>query len=104
MTQQYTTDYDQSLELLNAGLDRETADYYFKDTQSGRKALEWRGEDIVFPLTAQEVPSWSLAKLWELLNKTGIYYYEYSTGDDLEHVMQSLIYAIERAARKGKIK
>jgi hypothetical protein len=98
MTEQYTTDYFESLELIEAGLDRETADFYFP---AGCK------ESVVpidgTPLTT-EVRSWSIMRLWDLLHKAGIYFYQYDTGDTPEHIMGSLVYAVERAVRKGGIK
>ena len=118
MTPNYTTDYMQSLELLQAGLDRETADYVHEqnyeivkteDGMGGAMAFERDGfhvrprmDDDLF--SASIIPAWSMPRLWELLHKAGIYFYEYSTNDAVEHVMESLVYAVERSARKGFLK
>lgn len=87
------TSYWQSLELLQVELDRETADFYYVDTPSGRKSLRWRGEEAVFCLTASEIPAWSLSALWNIihgLDKT----YEYPTALTAAEVMESIIATI----------
>lgn len=94
------TSYWQSLELLQVKLDRETADFYYVDTPSGRKALRWREEEIVFPLTASEIPSWSLSALWDIvhdLDKT----YEFDTNLSARELLDTLVETIRSRLGNG---
>lgn len=59
------TDYFQSLELMQAGVPRESADYYFsKDCQYNSKH---KRQEPAFPY----VPCWSIGALWEFIFSYG---------------------------------
>jgi len=81
------TTKEQSERLVIAGIDEATAD--FADLHHGDVRL---------------YPAWSMAKLWKILHDSGVWFYEYSTNDPVEKVMESLVCAVERASKQGKIK
>lgn len=89
MTTKYTTDYWQSLELLQAGLRRDTADYMF--------LFEDPNSDVVpcdIPTLRAFIPSWSFCKLWEIIKAHGLSY-EFSTDMEPNEVIRILIEAVK---------
>ena len=78
------TTMEQSARLLAAGLDATTADAF-----SGKDGL---------------YIAWSMGRLWQILHENGIFFYEYATNDPVDKVMESLVFAVERAAKSGSIK
>ena len=111
------TTIEQSTRLLKAGLSPDTADMWAINVHplkfEGCKTvndgdpftkLSLYNEDPLALVDYKEVPLWSMAALWTLLNESGIYYYEYNTGDTVESVMESLVYAVERGVKCGIIK
>ena len=81
------TTKEQSERLIVAGLDPGTAD--LQNFHAGEFAF---------------FPAWSMGRLWQILHDSGVWFYEYSTNDDVEKVLESLVSAVERAAKQGKIK
>ena len=93
------TTQKQSERLLAAGLDERTA-----DTGWHMEFREFR--EFPAPVRSYQVesfPVWSMGRLWDLLNKSNIYFYEYHTGIPLDEVMESLVSAVERAVKSGSI-
>lgn len=90
------TDYFQSLELVEAGVPRDTADYYFhKDCMynSSEKRFE-----PPFPYT----PCWSVAALWEYIfsnSGDGDIVYEFSTELSSSELVDALVDAACRVAK-----
>ena len=90
------TTQEQSERLLAAGLDKMTADMGWH--------LGFREcPDPVRSFKVENFPAWSMGRLWDLLNKSNIYFYEYHTGIPLDEVMESLVNAVERAVKSGSI-
>ena len=85
----YVTPFMQSLELLQAGLDRKTADYQY-DEVDGLQVLCEKAEE------SPAVPAWSFGRLWDILHDSGKMFYEYPTTLSAEKVMESLIEAVKR--------
>ena len=85
----YVTTLMQSLELLQAGLDRHTADYQYDDVDGTHVLCEKAEESPV-------VPAWSFGRLWDILHDSGRMFYEYPTTLSAEKVMESLIEAVKR--------
>lgn len=106
------TTQEQSRRLSKAGLSRETADISFRalafEQDDKGKWLPQKGTPIKLingkPKNELDFPAWSMAALWTTLNESGIFYYEYNTGDTVESVMESLVYAVERGLKCGIIK
>ena len=86
----YITTYWQSLDLLQARLDRNTADFVY---------VRYDGVPHPRPRTDKDefdasiIPAWSLGRLWELMYKFGLVF-EYATDCDPDSVILSLIEAI----------
>ena len=81
------TSFWQSLELLQAKLDRDTADFYYDDY----KNLHYLG-DTAFcdhPGKITDVPAWSLGKLWSVVGKVAKF--DFGEMDSLETIIESLI-------------
>lgn len=85
------TTQEQSERLLAAGLDKMTADMWLP--------LDYQDN----PDPVEGFLSWSMGRLWDLLNKSNIFFYEYHTGIPLDEVMESLVNAVERAVKSGSI-
>lgn len=92
------TTREQSLRLLKSGLKAESADFAWAFNPYSGDELH-----IKTPLVRGDIPCWSLSRLWDLLNKSGLYFYEYSTSDSVEAVLESLVAAVERFARQKRI-
>lgn len=87
----------QSLELLEAGLDRNTADYQYDDVDGTNVLCEKDEESPV-------VPAWSFGRLWDILHDSGQMFYEYPTTLSADQVLDSLVEAVKRAVKTGRIK
>ena len=81
------TDYFQSLELVKAGVPKETADYFFhKDciyTESEKR------QEPAFPY----VPCWSIGALWEYFHDTGRVY-DFGTDMSSSELLDAMVSAI----------
>lgn len=93
----YVTTFSQSLEMLQAGVDRKTADYQYDDVDGVQVLYEKAEESPI-------APAWSFGRLWDMLHDTGINFYEYPTSLSSAQVMDSLIEAIKRAYKTGRVK
>ena len=91
------TTEEQSRRLLISGVPEDTADVWWHPDYSDKP-------DFTRRLRVENNPAWSMGRLWELLNKSGIYFFEYCTTDPAEKVMESLVFAVERFARQGRLK
>lgn len=90
------TTQEQSERLLAAGLHIMTADMWLP--------LDYQDNpDPVRCFKEEGFLGWSMGRLWDLLNKSNIYFYEYHTGIPLDEVMESLVNAVERAVKSGSI-
>ena len=92
------TTQEQSERLLAAGLDKMTA-----DMGGHREFLNFQ-DPLLRSYRAENFYAWSMGRLWDLLNKSNIFFYEYHTGIPLDEVMESLVNAVERAVKSGSIK
>lgn len=124
MTQIATTEA-QSRRLLEAGIDPQTADMYYKNNLSWLidkepqysavpsagspvNALEWYNKGYTasgkkpLPLLHFCFPAWSLSALWDLLAESNITL-EYATNRSSDALIESLVTAIERFAKQGRI-
>lgn len=93
----YVTTFMQSLELLEAGIDRKTADYQYDDVDGVQVLHEKAEESLV-------VPAWSFGRLWDILHDSGQMFYEYPTTLSAVQVLDSLVEAVKRAVKTGRIK
>ena len=97
------TTIEQSKELLNAGLDPESADMRWEQLPGFVPHLCYQPD--VMPLIAPKVtPAWSLSKLWDILHDSGQMFYEYPTTLSAVQVLDSLVEAVKRAVKTGRIK
>jgi len=85
------TTIEQAKRLIAAGIDTDTADLCYTLT----------GFNYDY---SSKTPAWSMSQLWDILNKAGIHYYEYQTGNPIEEVMESLVAAVERLYKSGGMK
>jgi len=83
------TTIEQAKRLIAAGIDTDTADYTLVESDYDNSS---------------KTPAWSMSQLWDILNKAGIHYYEYQTGNPIEEVMESLVAAVERLYKSGGMK
>ena len=84
------TDYFQALELLEAGVPRESADYVFVNALDGEYHQYPKG--IVPDITA--VPCWSIGALWEYLYEHSCdMAFTFDTEQTTEEVMDGLVKA-----------
>lgn len=96
-----STNITQSERLLEAGLRRESADMQWNyDRHEDRYYLNVAHEDSQL---FADYPSWSLPKLWDIMLRSGVIY-EYSTCESSEKVLNSLVDAVARLAKQGRIK
>ncbi len=94
----YVTDRWQSLDMLQAGVDRNTADYYmdshgFVHYLDGKKITDKH---------ATEIPVWSFGRMWSMMNNVGVSY-EYCTVESLGSVMCSMVDALCSLAKQKRI-
>ena len=79
------TDYFQSLELVKAGVPKETADYFFvNDTPAPVGSVVCQPE---FPF----VPCWSIGALWHWLNENCEDVYVFDTRLSTEELIEGLV-------------
>jgi len=89
------TDYFQSLELVKAGVPKETADYFFvNDTPAPVGSAMCQPE---FPF----VPCWSIGALWGFLNTTCEDVFEFDTSQSPEELIEGLVRAVCNAMKEG---
>lgn len=81
------TSFWQSLELLQAELDRDTADFYYDDN----KQLHPLGETAFcdHPGKVTDVPAWSLGRLWEIVGN--ITKFDFDETDSPDKIIETLI-------------
>ena len=97
-----TTSYWQSLELLQAKLDANTADFVYErqfdilyDDKEGKFRTEYKDKYKLRERTEYDticvniVPAWSMSKLWEVVGKTAQFSFEES--DSPEYIIERLI-------------
>lgn len=48
-------------------------------------------------------PAWSMSRLWDILYKANIDYFEFSTEDSPEQVMESLVNAVIRLYKHDRV-
>ena len=99
------TNHTQSWRLQAAGLKRETADMCDLLIRPVNMDNYWHLGVGYFESDENNItiPVWSMGHLWQILHDNGIYFYEYATNDPVEKVMESLVCAVERASRQGRI-
>ena len=102
---QIGTTIEQSKRLINAGVKQDTADMMWILNRLVFSAKgtthEWQLNTI--QLTACETePAWSLSALWDLLSESNITL-EYATYMSSDALIESLVTAIERFAKRGRI-
>lgn len=104
------TTKDESLILIGAGLQKESADMCYISTPYKNYRLVASSYSDTFELKQKResrediVPAWSMAALWELLEKSNARFFEFSTTETSESVMNSLIWAVERMAKQNRLK
>lgn len=82
------TDYFQSLELLEAGVPRESADYYFR--KGTKHSLVEKHYEPEFPY----VPCWSIGALWDYLYAHNCdMMFSFDTEQSTEEVIEGLVKA-----------
>ena len=87
------TDYFQSLEMLQAGIPRETADYFF---HKGNEYLNSRKRyEPAFPY----VPCWSVGAIWEYLHDNSKEVFSFDTDSSTESLVEELVRAACMVAR-----
>ena len=92
------TDYFQSLELIKAGVPKESADYYFvNDTPAPVGSAMCQPE---FPF----VPCWSACALWDFLNTNCEDVYSFDTRLSTEELMDGLVKAACKAMKDVETK
>ena len=86
---QLLTDYFQSLELVQAGVPRETADYFFqKDCLYTNTKKRY---EPAFPY----VPCWSIGALWEILHERAPKkVYAFDTGLSTRELVEAIVNSI----------
>ena len=101
------------MRLLNAGLDKKSADMHWKASayernEDGQWVPQESGAHVYInigaPKNELEFPAWSMGRLWQILNENGVWFYEYATCDQAEKVLESLVNAVEWAVKGGSIK
>lgn len=105
------TTIEQSKKLLESGLALDTSDMYYEKIKS--EDDEWHKLGYgTHPAIRMElfsfrnglvIPAWSFAALWDIMSKSGIKY-DYSTIQESEKVIDSLVEAVARFASQGRIK
>lgn len=93
------TTLEQSKMLLEAGMYIGTADFYYNT--GCESELRMRSDDDGFTPDV-DIPAWSMGRLWKLLNKSGICFYEFSTGESVEEVMNGLVSAAIRIVKSRR--
>lgn len=101
---QIGTTIEQSRRLIAAGVRPETADMAYRPwTRSAA------GFDLVTDFESgkvffqeDDIHAWSLSALWDLLNESKITL-EYATNRSSEALIESLVTAIERFAKQGRM-
>lgn len=83
----YITTYWQSLDLMQAKFDKNTADYVYV-RYDGVPHPRLRTKEDYFNATI--IPAWSITKLWELFYKAKMTY-EYSTDMTPQEVLNSMV-------------
>lgn len=94
---QIGTTIEQSKRLIEAGLNRETADMVWYKAVNRRSYLAVMGE-----VPFWECEAWSLSHLWDLLSESNITL-EYATNRSSEALIESIVTAVERFAKQGRI-
>lgn len=110
---QIGTTIEQSKRLMTAGLAPKSADMkwtnvepdadgggYYLNKESNEYHLEV-GQPY-FDLNDDSIPAWSLSALWDLLNESKITL-EYATNRSSEALIESIVTAVERFAKQGRI-
>lgn len=109
------TTIEQGKRLLDAGLDPKTADmcYIEEIITNGIGCIPYKRTWSEYPCvdTHEEsegpelvsLPAWSLSKLWDIMLRSGVVY-EYSTSESSKDVLDSLVDAVARLAKQGRIK
>lgn len=105
MKERYITEFWQSLKLLQAGLDRETADYVYQRSmevsQPGGEDGAQHFEPVYTPrprrdgdaFTTDVIPAWSLGRIWDLFTERG-WHYDFSTATPAGEVINLLVDAL----------
>ena len=88
---QICTTREQSERLLALGLKKETADMFYAAIHNGTKTVGYRVSPIYneynFEIFTDDIPAWSLHRLWELLGKIK----KYEGEDELLYPRISLV-------------
>lgn len=92
----YITSYWQSLDLMQAKLDKDTADFVLERIE-GAPRPRLRKPDDRFCYNI--VPAWSLGRMWQILHDAG-QTYDYSTDMSPQDVVDSLFYALKNYAKQ----
>lgn len=95
----YITEYWQSLDLLQAGLSRDTCDFVYERIDGAPRPRPRRKEDF---FSYEIVPAWSIGQMWQILNDAGLTY-DYSTEMSPQAVINSLVEALKNYARQNII-
>ena len=94
---QIATSIEQSKQLLNAGLDPESADMWWTIVQPRKQDVDVKlvpdgqpysvlntyKEEHLGLASYEDIPAWSLSKLWDICNDSGIGPFNFG-GDDLD--------------------
>lgn len=116
----HITTYWQSLDLMQAGLDRDTCDFVYQRNYKMVAVESERGDvvyyepelmDGYFPRLRKDidefntdlVPAWSMGRLWQLMYESNVTY-DYSTNECVEKVIESLVHTVGRLAKHKQIK
>lgn len=97
-----STNITQSKRLLEAGLDQKTADMRWEDFPGCVPHLCYQPNSTSL-IAPKVTPAWSLSALWDIMLRSGVAY-EYSTCESSKDVLDSLVAAVARLAKQGRIK
>lgn len=110
------TTIEQSKRLLAAGIDPISCDMrwtneveedkgwgFIQTIQEEEYHLEL-GQPFFDSPDDSSIPAWSLSKLWDILHESGQMFYEYPTTLSADQVLESLVEAVKRSVKTGRIK
>ena len=97
MQKKYITTFWQSLDLLQAGMNRDTADYYYDGDKNAHYLDGTAITDHAGPAT--DVPAWSMGRLWDFCLENG-WTYEFATNLTSTEVIQKLVEGIIKKLKK----
>lgn len=94
---------EESKRLIDAGLKRETADFRYLIVDDGCGHTQYIFDTGPCFDDERQIPAWSMAALWDTIAKSNIRFYEFSTTESIERIMGSLVFAVERLSKQGRI-